>query len=147
MTTNAGSTYATNQMGFGRSRAEQESEKTAKALEQFLRPEFLNRVDEVITFRQLSVEDFRRIVAIMLGQLSDVLKEKGIELRWSEKEEEYIAKNSYSEKYGARNMRRYIQKNIEDVIASKIIGAYDRQISVVQITLDEGEGGLQIYAL
>ena len=83
----------------------------------------------------------------MLGQLSDVLKEKGIELRWSEKEEEYIAKNSYSEKYGARNMRRYIQKNIEDVIASKIIGAYDRQISVVQITLDEGEGGLQIYAL
>lgn len=147
MTTNAGSTYATNQMGFGRSRAEQESEKTAKALEQFLRPEFLNRVDEVITFRQLSVEDFRRIVAIMLGQLSDVLKEKGIELRWSEKEEEYIAKNSYSEKYGARNMRRYIQKNIEDVIASKIIGAYDRQISVVQIALDEGEGGLQIYAL
>ena len=79
MTTNAGSTYATNQMGFGRSRAEQESEKTAKALEQFLRPEFLNRVDEVIPFRQLSVEDFRRIVAIMLGQLSDVLKEKGIE--------------------------------------------------------------------
>ena len=142
MTTNAGSSLASGTAGFGKTSTEQSSEKTMRALEQFLRPEFLNRVDEIITFRQLDEKDFTAIARIMLDQLAGVLADRGVKLCYTDAAAEKVAKESYSAKYGARNMRRYIQKQIEDVIATKIIASYAQQITM--ITLDEKEGGLQI---
>ncbi len=145
MTTNAGSSLASGTAGFGKSTNEQSSEKTQRALEQFLRPEFLNRVDEIITFRQLDEQDFAAIAKIMLDQLAEVLSDRGVSLNYTESAAQYVAKNSYSVKYGARNMRRYIQKNVEDEIASKIIGSYAKQITAIHI--DEKDGVLQIVCL
>ena len=105
-----------------------------KALSDFLRPEFLNRVDEIITFNPLTEENFARIACIMLDDLKAALAEKGIELAYTEKAAAYIAKESFSIKYGARNMRRYIQTHVEDEVAGQIIASHGRQI--VMITID-----------
>ncbi len=133
MTTNAGASLASNTAGFGRSAAEQSSDRTMKALEQFLRPEFLNRVDEIITFRQLEKKDFVSIAKIMLGQLGEVLAERGIKFTYSEEAAEYVATESYSPKFGARNMRRYIQKHVEDLVAAEIISSYMKSVTNVHI--------------
>ena len=114
-------------------------DKTERALSKFLRPEFLNRVDEIITFRQLSKEDFVKIADIMLNDLKKSLAEKSVSLAWSEDAAKLVAENSYSQKYGARNMRRYIQDNIEDVIADEIISHYDSPITIVSIEVDNGK--------
>lgn len=121
MTTNAGSTYAQNKPGFTSSPKAMYEDKTKRALEGFLRPEFINRVDEIITFNALSHDNFREIAKIMLGDLSGVLKKKGIDVTFTDSCVEHIAVSSYSEKYGARNMRRFIQNEIEDKIAGKIV--------------------------
>ncbi len=121
MTTNAGSTYAQNKPGFTSSPKAMYEDKTKRALEEFLRPEFINRVDEIITFNALSHDNFREIAKIMLGDLSGVLKKKGIYVTFTDSCVEHIAVSSYSEKYGARNMRRFIQNEIEDKIAGKIV--------------------------
>ena len=92
-----------------------------KALNDFLRPEFINRVDEVVCFNQLSEENFRAIAALMLSELRELLAEKDKELVWDEKLIDYLVKKGYSVTYGARNLRRLIQKEIEDVIAQKLI--------------------------
>ena len=147
MTTNAGSTNATNTAGFGRSRNEQAADKTQRALERFLRPEFLNRVDEVITFRQLDEKDFARIAVIMLGQLGEALGERGIRLSYDEQVPAYIAKKSFSDKYGAREMRRFIQKHIEDAAAIKIISSYERAVTELKIAFDAEKDDLEILAL
>ncbi len=141
MTTNAGSTNATNAAGFGRTVAEQNEDRTRKALSEFLRPEFLNRVDEIITFRQLTEEDFIRIARLMLGDLSGLLEAKGIVLTVTPAAEEYIARASYSVKFGARNMRRYIQTSIEDPIAGGII---ERRGNVAGVRVDAAGGALQV---
>ena len=141
MTTNAGSTNATNAAGFGRTIAEQNEDRTRKALSEFLRPEFLNRVDEIITFRQLTEEDFVRIARLMLTDLSGLLEAKGITLTVTPAAEAYIAHASYSVKYGARNMRRYIQTAIEDPIATGII---DRRGNVTGVHVDAVDGALQV---
>ena len=141
MTTNAGSTNATNAAGFGRTIAEQNEDRTRKALSEFLRPEFLNRVDEIITFRQLTEEDFVRIARLMLTDLSGLLEAKGITLTVTPAAEVYIAHASYSVKYGARNMRRYIQTAIEDPIATGII---DRRGNVTGVHVDAVDGALQV---
>ncbi len=124
MTTNAGSDKSTAAVGFGADGTAGAEAKTEKALSAFLRPEFLNRVDEIITFRSLSVEDFAGIAHIMLGELRTALSERGITLDFDDAVEKYVARNSYSHKFGARNMRRYIQTNIEDVLAERIISSY-----------------------
>lgn len=121
MTTNAGSTYAQNKPGFTSSPKAMYEDKTKRALEGFLRPEFINRVDEIITFNALSHDNFREIAKIMLGDLSGVLKKKGIDVTFTDSCVEHIAVSSYSEKYGARNMRRFIQNEVEDKIAGKIV--------------------------
>ncbi len=121
MTTNAGSTYAQNKPGFATSPKAMFEDKTKKALEEFLRPEFLNRVDEIITFNPLSKENFRGIARIMLGDLASVLAKKGIVAEFTDECAAYVAEQSYSEKYGARNMRRFIQLNIEDKLAEKLV--------------------------
>ena len=141
MTTNAGSTNATNAAGFGRTYAEQTEDRTKKALSEFLRPEFLNRVDEIITFRQLTEEDFVRIARLMLSDLSGLLEAKGITLTVTPVAEAYIAHASYSVKYGARNMRRYIQTSIEDPIATGII---DRRGDVTGVHVDAADGALRV---
>ncbi len=120
MTTNAGSRVS-GALGFGQSAQEQNEAKTEQALTEFLRPEFINRIDEVITFRALSVKDFEGIAEIMLGELCDALRAKGYKANYDKKAVRAVAENSYSERYGARNMRRYIQTKIEDEIAERII--------------------------
>ena len=94
-----------------------------------MRPEFLNRVDEVITFRALNEEDFVKIAAILMGELKAALEERGIALSFSDEALSLIAKESYSHKFGARNMRRYIQTNVEDALAERIIADYERSIT------------------
>ena len=139
MTTNAGSESRSGIVGFASDSSKNEADRTEKALSTFLRPEFINRVDEIITFRSLNVDDFGKIAHIMLSQLAEVLAEKGIKLEYDAEVAEVVAKGSFSEKYGARNMRRYIQKNIEDKLAEKIISDYSRSYSVAKLTVNDGE--------
>ncbi|MBQ8496532.1 MAG: ATP-dependent Clp protease ATP-binding subunit [Clostridia bacterium] len=133
MTTNAGSTGVSNTIGFGNSMATIAENRTEKALLEFLRPEFINRIDEIITFRSLEKEDFVRIAKIMLADLAKVLVEKDITVRYTEAVPERIAEKAFSVKYGARNMRRYISREIEDVAAEKIISGYATTISEIWI--------------
>ena len=137
MTTNAGSTNVTNTAGFGQNEKQIGESRTEKALSEFLRPEFLNRVDEVITFRHLSRDDFKAIAKIMLGDFADNLADRGIKVSYSDSASAKIAEDSYSEKYGARNMRRYIREKIEDAAAEKIINSYGDPITVMAIDTDE----------
>ena len=113
-------------------------EKTRRALEEFLRPEFINRVDEIITFRSLDREDFKKIASLMLGDLKKALNEKGISAVFTEKCIAYVADKSYSVKYGARNMRRFIQTNIEDLIAEEII-TRKGDINAISVDCPDGE--------
>jgi len=139
MTTNAGSTNFTAAAGFTTDTQMRNTEKTNKALAEFLRPEFLNRVDEVITFRQLEPDDFAKIARIMLGDLAKVLEKKGIDITFTDEAVKYIAEKSYSVKYGARNMRRFIQMELEDKIAGEMI---DRKgnVRAVSVSVKDGEG-------
>ncbi len=136
MTTNAGSDHTAATAGFFADEGTAENAKTQKALESFLRPEFINRVDEIITFRSLEEEDFVRIAAIMLEELKTALEEKGIMLSYTEPALRKIARASFSRKYGARNMRRYLQKEVEDPLAEQIIADYGKHFTAAKIDLD-----------
>ncbi len=133
MTTNAGSTGVANTAGFGASTASIAENRTEKALLEFLRPEFINRIDEIITFRSLEKEDFVRIAKIMLDDLAKALCDKDITVRYTDAVPARIAEKAFSTKYGARNMRRYISREIEDVAAEKIISGYAANISEIAI--------------
>ena len=133
MTTNAGAVGVDAPLGFSHEGVSTYEGKTEKALSQFLRPEFINRVDEIITFRSLEEDDFVEIAKIMLGDLVKTLSEKEITLSYTEAAVRVIAKRSFSRKYGARNLRRTIQREVEDVLANKLIGDYDRSISVISM--------------
>ena len=133
MTSNAGSDRRDGSVGFGRSASEQNKEKAMKSLSDFLRPEFLNRVDEIICFNRLSEEDFRGIAKIMLGELKSNLDERGIHLYWEDSVVDYLVKKSYSLTYGARNLRRTIQKDLEDAIAERIIDSFESPISQIKL--------------
>ncbi len=140
MTTNAGSVNMTNHAGFGESGAAKEAEdRTMKALSEFLRPEFINRVDEIITFRQLDENDFAAIAGIMLGELKSVLAEKNIAFTWTPEAAALIARASFSTKFGARNMRRYIQTHVEDKAANIIIDAQGAGVAGIAVGTDGGE--------
>ena len=138
MTTNAGSdrTAATAGFLFGEGETTGADAKTQKALESFLRPEFINRVDEIITFRSLDEKDFERIASIMLDELKAALAEKNIKLSYTPAATALIAERSFSRKFGARNMRRYIQKEVEDRLAGMIIADYRKFYSFVKIDAD-----------
>ena len=132
MTSNAGSdTKSAGSVGFGRTANEQGRERVMKALESFLRPEFINRVDEIVYFNKLSEENFKAIAGIMLEELRTNLKEKGISFSWDDALLEHLVKKSYSITYGARNLRRQIQKDLEDAIASKLIESYLHPLSAI----------------
>jgi len=142
MTTNAGSDINLNTAGFSSTGADKSVERTEKALESFLRPEFINRVDEVVVFRKLNEDDFSAIAVIMLNELREIMEEKGIDFCYTDKAVSYVSSESFSSKYGARNMRRFIQKNIEDEIANMIIEKYDEDISSITVDLDEQKNKL-----
>ena len=139
MTTNAGSENSSSISGFAEKREEKAKEKTERALSAFLRPEFINRIDEIITFRHLDKNDFSEIASIMLRKLADHLADKGIKLYWNDEVLSFIAEKSYSEKYGARNMRRFIERAIEDKLASVIIDSYGRSIFGIAIEVADDD--------
>ena len=139
MTTNVGSGTGTMAPGFGGSEELRNEGKTEKALSEFLRPEFLNRVDEVITFRSLDESDFEKIAVLMLNELKSTLAEREIRFAFTEAASKQIAKNSFSRKYGARNMRRYIQREVEDQIANRLIGSYDKDIGLISLDAEDGK--------
>ena len=137
MTSNAGSDRKDGSVGFGKSLSEQTQEKAIKALSEFLRPEFINRVDEVISFNKLTEENFRAIAGIMLTDLRQALSERGIDFTWDESVIDALVKKSYSVTYGARNLRRTIQKELEDPIAQKIIESFVSPLHTLHAAADE----------
>ena len=138
MTSNAGSEGSVGGMGFGRSDGDKVKEKTMKALQGFLRPEFLNRVDEIITFNHLTEENFLGIADIMLKELQESLSTRGLNLFWDDDLRQLLVKKAYSVTYGARNLRRTIQKELEDPISEAIIDSFEHPISAIRIRV-EGE--------
>ena len=144
MTTNAGSNTKSGTLGFGMTANDQNRERVMKALNDFLRPEFLNRVDEIVYFNQLSEDNFKDIARLMLDELRGVLAAKGMTLTYDGSVVDYLAKKSYSVTYGARNLRRTIQKEIEDRIAAVVVD--ERRGAVSSITLTAGENGVSISA-
>ncbi|MGM9618813.1 MAG: AAA family ATPase, partial [Oscillospiraceae bacterium] len=145
MTSNAGSDRKGGGVGFNRSVSEQDRERAMKALQEFLRPEFINRVDEIVCFNKLSEENFRGICRIMLEELKGSLEEKGLHFQYDEKLVEYLSRKSYSLEYGARNLRRIIQKELEDPMAVRIIENYEHPVSQLSATVEDG--AVQIRAL
>ena len=138
MTSNAGSEGSVGGMGFGRSDGDKVKDKTMKALQGFLRPEFLNRVDEIITFNHLTEENFLGIADIMLKELQESLSTRGLTLSWDDDLRRLLVKKAYSVTYGARNLRRTIQKELEDPISEAIIDSFQHPISAIRIRV-EGE--------
>ena len=147
MTTNAGSDRSNASIGFSLNETEQTENATMKALSDFLRPEFINRVDEIITFRSLDEKDFCAIAKIMLEELKMALADKNIKLKYSQQSLEFIAKNSYSRKYGARNMRRFIRSHVEDPLAEKIIADYSKSITGVSVGYSKKEDKLTVECI
>ena len=138
MTSNAGSDQKEASVGFGRSLTEQNKEKTMKALRAFLRPEFLNRVDAVVSFNSLTEDNFREIAGIMLRELQESLERRGIALTWDESLVDFLVKDAYSVTYGARNLRRSIQKHVEDPVSEKIIDSFMEPLHAVQLSARDG---------
>ena len=136
MTSNAGSEGGVGGMGFGRTENDMVKEKTMKALRSFLRPEFINRVDEIVTFNHLSQENFLGIADIMLSELKDSLSARGLALTWDDSVRRYLVKEAYSVTYGARNLRRTIQRLLEDPISEKIIDSFETPISSIHVSVD-----------
>ena len=145
MTSNAGSGKAAGAVGFGRSADDQDEERVMKALQEFLRPEFINRVDEIVYFHQLTEENFRGIAGIMLEELKAALEEKGYHFTYDDALVDYLVKKSYSAAYGARNLRRCIQKDVEDPMAARIIESYETPITQIKATAEDG--AVKLYTL
>ena len=146
MTSNAGSdSKSAGAVGFGGSADDQGRERTMKALRDFLRPEFLNRVDEIVCFNHLTKENFSGIARIMLDELKASLSEKGFAFRYDDALVDYLVDKSYSLTYGARNLRRLIQKELEDPMASRIIDNFEHPIT--QISATAQDGAVQLYTL
>ena len=137
MTSNAGSEGRVNAVGFGHTAADAAREKTMKALREFLRPEFINRVDEIITFNHLTEENFLGIADIMLAELEESISARGLSLSWSEGVREYLVKKAYSVTYGARNLRRTIQRDIEDPISEAIIDSFEHPITNLHLRVED----------
>ena len=137
MTTNAGSNTKTTSVGFGGTVSDMSRERALKALGEFLRPEFLNRVDEVICFNSLTEENFADIAVLMLNEVRDVMKTRDLVLSWDESVPAWLVKKGYSTVYGARNLRRLIQKEVEDTVAARIVEARGTPLSEIHLTADE----------
>ena len=144
MTSNAGSDKsAGGTVGFGRSSDEQDKERVMKALQSFLRPEFINRVDEIVYFHQLTMDNFRGIATIMLNELAESLSAKGFTFIYDDALLDYLVEKSYSAAYGARNLRRCIQKELEDPMAVRIIESFDHPITHIRASAADGKVTLE----
>ena len=139
MTSNAGSGSRTTSLGFGKTASEQGKEKAMSALEDLMRPEFLNRIDEIVAFNQLTKDDFGHIADILLGDLAKNLQEREIRLTWDEALKQYLIEKSYSIKFGARNLRRLIEKEVENALAAEMIAHYDQPILGAHISVEDGK--------
>ena len=147
LTTNAGSNTRTGTLGFGLSADDQSRERAQRALNEFLRPEFLNRLDEIVYFNHLTEENFRAIASLMLGEVRTAMAERGMTLHWTPAVVDYLVTKGYSETYGARNLRRTIQRDVEDAIASAVVAqrkaagdvAIDAQNDRIVVTMDGKE--------
>ena len=139
MTSNAGSDRSGGSVGFGKTVSEQDEARAVKALEEIMRPEFLNRIDDIISFSHLTKEDFRGIATIMLGQLRDTLAENNIRLTWDDSLVDYLIEDSFSVKFGARNLRRAIEKQVEDELANRIIAAWKHPLSGAHVSAADGK--------
>lgn len=139
MTSNAGSERADSALGFGKTAADASSEKAMKALREFLRPEFIGRVDEVVVFRPLTQEDFEKIAVLMLSELEEPLKDKDISFSYTDEAVKLIAEKSVGGTRGARDLRNFIRRNVEDKIASMIVDSVDNPIHSVTVDVDNGE--------
>ena len=144
MTTNAGSNSKSGSVGFGGSLSDMSRERTMKALNEFLRPEFINRVDEVICFNQLTEANFRVIAALMLGELRENMERKNIVLTWDDSLVDHLVREGYSVTYGARNLRRLIQKQVEDQIAEGIIARRGESSSQIMLSAENGKVEVRI---
>ena len=136
MTSNAGSNTKVGSVGFNRTADEQGKDRAMKALQDFLRPEFINRVDEIVYFHQLTEDNFKAIAGLMLKELKDSLAERHISLTWEDSLLDYLVKKSYSAAYGARNLRRLIQKELDDAIAERIINNWQHPVSQINVSSD-----------
>ena len=134
MTTNAGSDKKDGTVGFGGSLSDQGKERAMKALKDFLRPEFINRVDEIVYFNKLSEADFREIAKLMLSELQQVMEEKNMSFTYDEALLDYLSSKSFSLTYGARNLRRLIQKEVEDAIATEIVDKYRGKVAEIKVS-------------
>ena len=143
MTSNAGSEGRVGGVGFGRTGQDMVKEKTMKALREFLRPEFINRVDDIITFNHLTEENFLGIADIMLEELRTSLENRGLIFTWTEDVRQKLVQEAYSMTYGARNLRRTIQRLLEDPISERIIDSFEIPISAIHAYVDGGEVQLQ----
>ena len=139
MTSNAGSEGRVAGLGFGRTDNDMVKEKTMGALKEFLRPEFLNRVDEIITFNHLSEENFLGIADIMLDELRQSLENRGLQFTWDDSVRQYLVKKAYSVTYGARNLRREIQRSLEDPISEKIVDSFEKPITAISAAVVDEE--------
>ena len=139
MTSHAGSDRSGGSVGFGKTVSEQDEARAVKALEEIMRPEFLNRIDDIISFSHLTKEDFRGIATIMLGQLRDTLAENNIRLTWDDSLVDYLIEDSFSVKFGARNLRRAIEKQVEDELANRIIAAWEHPLSGAHVSAADGK--------
>ena len=137
MTTNAGSNRKGGAMGFGGTVSDMGRERALKALGEFLRPEFINRVDEIVYFNSLTEENFRSIAELMLEETRDAIAERGISMTWNTALIDYLVRKSYSVTYGARNLRRAIQKDVEDAIAQKIIDCRGENAGHISVSADD----------
>ena len=145
MTTNAGSTDISASAGFTSTARSSDEERGRKALEGFLRPEFINRVDDIVVFNRLTKENFGDICRIMLGDLKQILAEKNLRLEWDDAAVNALVEKGYSDKYGARNLRRLIQTEIEDPLAARMIENYESPLKAASISADSN--GLTITVI
>ena len=144
MTTNAGSNTKGGSLGFGGSLNDMGRERALKALNEFLRPEFINRVDEIVYFNQLTEENFRSIAELMLTEVKDSIAERGITLSWNDTLVDYLVKHSYSVAYGARNLRRTIQKDVEDAIAEKVIERRGENVARIRLSASDDKVKVEV---
>ena len=139
MTTNAGSNTKSGSLGFVGSSTDKDRERAMKALGEFLRPEFINRVDEIICFNKLTEENFRAIAELMLGEVRDLMRDKGMDFSWDASVLDYLVEKSYSLTYGARNLRRTIQKDVEDKMAEVIVDRFRGRVKAMRLTAADGK--------
>ena len=139
MTTNAGSNTKSGSLGFVGSSTDKDRERAIKALGEFLRPEFINRVDEIICFNKLTEENFRSIAELMLGEVRDLMRDKGMDFSWDASVLDYLVEKSYSLTYGARNLRRTIQKDVEDKMAEVIVDRFRGRVKAMRLTAADGK--------